>query len=70
MNEHVGVEVRFVGATLQVSATVPVNPPVGETVITEVAGLPATTVGFVAGDSVNAGPEVVVTATAGDVEVV
>ena len=35
-NEHVGVDVRFVGATLQVSATDPVNPFVGATVITDV----------------------------------
>jgi hypothetical protein len=48
VNEQVGVDVRFVGATLQVSATVPVNPPVGATVITDVPEFPSTTVGLLA----------------------
>lgn len=66
VNEHVGVEVRFDGATLQVSATVPVKPPVGATVITDVPELPATTVGLVAGANVNVGPAVMPTDTAAD----
>ena len=65
LNAHVGVEVRFDGATLHVSATVPVNPFVGATVITEVAGLPATTEGLLAGVSVKltTGAPVTVTVT-------
>jgi len=63
LNEHVGVDVRFAGATLQVSPTVPVNPFVGATVITEVAKLPATTVGLVAGVSVKLGTTGAVTVT-------
>jgi hypothetical protein len=66
LNEQVGVDVRFVGATLQVSATVPVNPPVGATVMTDVAGFPATTVGLLAELTVNVAAAVVDTVTAGD----
>jgi hypothetical protein len=60
------VEVRFDGATLHVNATVPVNPPVGATVITEVPGLPATTLGLLAELSVKDGPAVIATCTAAD----
>jgi hypothetical protein len=65
LNEQVGVDVRFAGATLQVNATVPVNPPVGATVITDVAGVPATTVGLLADVSVKliTGAAVTVTVT-------
>jgi hypothetical protein len=41
LNEHVGVAVRFDGATLQVSATAPVKVFAGATVITDVPELPA-----------------------------
>jgi len=70
LNEQVGVEARFDGATLQVNATVPVNPPVGVTVISEVPELPATKVGLVAAASVKLAAAVVVTVTAGEVDVV
>jgi hypothetical protein len=63
LNEQVGVEVRFVGATLHVSATVPVNPFVGATVITDVAGFPATTDGLLAEATVKLAGGVTVTAT-------
>jgi hypothetical protein len=66
LNEHVGVDVRFVGVTLQVSATVPVKPPVGATVITDVPELPATTEGLVAELKVNVGAAVMFTVTAAD----
>jgi hypothetical protein len=63
LNEQVGVDVRFVGATLQVSATVPVNPFVGATVITDVPELPATTEGLLAEDSVKLSTGAAVTVT-------
>jgi hypothetical protein len=63
LNEQVGVDVRFVGATLHVSATVPVNPFVGATVITDVAGLPATTDGLLAGVRVKLSTGAAVTVT-------
>lgn len=67
LNEQVGVDVRFAGATLHVSATVPVKLFVGATVITEVAGLPATTDGLLAGVRLN--PEAaMLTANAPDVD--
>jgi hypothetical protein len=63
LNEHVGVDVKFVGATLHVSATVPVNPFAGATVITDVPGLPATTVGLLADATVKLAGAVTVTNT-------
>jgi hypothetical protein len=63
LNEQVGVEVRFAGATAHVSATVPVKPFVGATVITDVAGLPATTDGLLAEATVKLAAGVTVTAT-------
>ena len=66
LNEQVGVDVRLDGATLQVSATVPVKLFAGATVITDVPELPATTVGLLAELTVNVGPEVAVTVTAVD----
>ena len=59
LNEQVGVDVRFDGVTLQVSATVPANPPVGATVITDIPEFPATTVGLLAELKVNVGVEIV-----------
>src|SRR5579864_3608116 len=66
LKEQVGVEVRFDGATLQVSATVPVKLFAGATVITDVPELPATTVGLLAELSVKVGPAATVTVTAAD----
>lgn len=66
LKEQVGAEVRFDGATVHVNATVPVNPPVGVTVITDVPELPATTVGLLAELTVKVGPAVVVTVTAAE----
>lgn len=66
LNEQVGVEVRFDGATLQVSATVPVNPLTGATVITDVPEVPATTVGLVAELTVKVGAAATVTVTGAD----
>ncbi len=65
-NPQVGGEARLDGATLHVSATVPVNPPVGATVITDVPGLPATGLGLLAELSVNDGPAATATETAED----
>ena len=69
MNEQVGVDVRFDGATVHDSATDPVNPFVGATVITDVPALPAKTVGLLAGVNVNLGVATV-TVTAADVDVI
>jgi hypothetical protein len=66
LNEHVGVDAAA-GVTEQVNATVPVKVLAGATVITEVPELPARIeTGLVAGVSVNVGPVVAVTVTAGE----
>jgi len=63
MNEQVGGEVRFNGATVQVKPTVPVNPFVGVTVTAVVLLCAACTVIGPAGVSVKLGTGAAVTVT-------